>query len=82
VPFEQDTTVFGTDLASRLKKRGFSGLFLIRTSEDSAVDLSNYLQTDGVDACLTKGASQNEMVASIRNELLKKRARSHIYICA
>jgi hypothetical protein len=71
-------TVLGTDIAVKLRKRGFNGLIVVRSANSSVVDNAMYMSTGAVDGCLGKELGFKAMakdITELHDESRQKRRR-------
>lgn len=62
---ENVTTVLGTNLALKLRARGFKGLIVLRTGNSSPHDVQAYMASGAVDECIGKDGNHRDLAALI-----------------
>jgi len=62
---ENVTTVLGTDLALKLRARGFKGLVVLRTGNSSPHDVQAYMACGAVDECIGKDGNHRDLAALV-----------------
>ncbi len=64
--------ILGTDLAKKLRCRGYRGLLLIRSANDSSNDIESYMDEGYVDGCIGKNANGADTAILIQEAYRRK----------
>jgi len=64
----QKLAVLGTDLARKLRFRGFPGLVVVRSGNDSESEQRDFMKDGSVDMCLGKSESTKDIAIVIRKK--------------
>jgi hypothetical protein len=67
-----DQVVFGTDLATKLRLCGFTGLVVVRSANLETSDIEEYMKDGAVDVCLGKVGSNQMVAENIRKAFIVK----------